>query len=49
MIALEISLLMKGLWLDRIYRFLGTCLSKNSAQLDENASSPFSLETVFVH
>ena len=43
MIASEISLLMKGLWLYCIYRFfLGACLSKISAQIVENASSPFS-------
>ena len=43
MIALEISLLMKGLWLYCIYRFfLGTCLSKISVQIVEKASSPFS-------
>ena len=43
MIALEISLLMKVLWLDRIYRFfLGACLSKGSAQIVKNAPSTFS-------
>ena len=43
MIASEISLLMKGLWLYRIYRFfLGACISKISVQIIENASSPFS-------
>ena len=44
MIALEISLLMKGLWLDRIYRFfLRICLSKIYLQIVENASSFFSI------
>ena len=43
MIALQISVLTKGLWLYRIYGFfLGACLSKISAQIVENASSPFS-------
>ena len=32
MIALEISLLMKGLLLDRIYGFLGACLSNVSVK-----------------
>ena len=42
MIALKISLLMKGLWLYRIYRFLlGACLSKISVQIVENAPSLF--------
>ena len=42
MIALEISLLMKGSWLYHIYCFfLGACLSKMSVQIVENASSPF--------
>ena len=42
MITLEISFLLKGLWLYRIYCFfLGACLSKISVQIVENASSPF--------
>ena len=36
MMALEISLLMKGLWLYHIYRFF--FLSKISVQIVENAS-----------
>ena len=43
MLALEISLLMKGLWLYRIYQFfLGAYLSNISVQIVENASSTFS-------
>ena len=42
MIALEISLLMKGLWLDYILLFLGEWLSKISVLVVENASNPFS-------
>ena len=43
MIALEMSLLMRGLWLERIYCFFfEACLSKISVQIIENASSPFS-------
>ena len=42
-VALEISLLMKSLWLYCIYRFfLGACLSKISVQIVENAYSLFS-------
>ena len=52
MIALEISLLMKGygLWLDCIYRFFSrACLSKISGQIVENASNFFHLEAVLVY
>ena len=50
MIALEILLIMEGLWLDRIYHFfLRACLSKISVQIVENVSSPFDLETFLVH
>ena len=41
MIALETSLLMKGLWFDSIFRFFTTMLIKLSVQIVENASSPF--------
>ena len=47
MIVLEISLLMTGLWLHHIDRFfLGACLSKNSVQIVENASSSFSFKNL---
>ena len=52
MIALEISLLMKGygLWLDCIYHFFSrACLSKISGQIVENASNFFHLEAVLVY
>ena len=42
MIALEISLLMKDLQLDRIYCVLETFLSKHFVQIFENVSSLFS-------
>ena len=48
MIALEIPLLMRGLWLDHINCFfLGACLSKVSVQIVENASSSFSFRNCF--
>ena len=46
MIALEISLLMKRIWLDCICGFfLGSCLSKTSEQIVGNAPIFFYLET----
>ena len=49
-IALEISLLIKGLRLDRISRFfLRACLSNIYVQRVENDLFFFNLETVLVH
>ena len=42
MIVLEMSLFMKGLWLDRMYSFFRSIFIKNSVQVVENASNPFS-------
>ena len=47
MIALEMSLLMKNLCLDRICHFiLGACLSRTSVQIIGNASNSFSFRNL---